>query len=96
MREEVQDQYGNAVYLTDERWRHIIKGHRLLDGHRAEVLSTVRSGMRKQDQLLLGKFYYTKSFPGLFRGRFTGIKVVVRFRLQNGQPNNFIVTAYPK
>jgi hypothetical protein len=22
MRDEIQDQYGNAIYLTDERWEH--------------------------------------------------------------------------
>lgn len=96
MREEVQDQYGNTIYLTDERWRHIIKRHRQLDGHRDKVLNTVRSATRKQDKLLFDKFYYEKSFPGLFGGRFTGIKVVVLFRRQNDRPNNFILTAYPK
>jgi len=56
MREEVTDQYGNVIYLTDERWRHIIKRHRELDGYRTEVLSTVRSGKRSQDHLHLDKF----------------------------------------
>jgi hypothetical protein len=93
VREDVQDQYGNTIYLTDERWRHIIRRHHQLDGHRDEVLSTVRSGHRKQDPLLLYKFYYTKAFPNL--GRFREIEVVVVFRWKNNQPNNFIVTAYP-
>lgn len=93
MREEVQDQYGNAIYLTDERWRHIIKRHYQIDGHRDKVLSTVRSGKRTQDPLMPYKFYYTKAFSNW--GRFKEIEVVVLFRWKNGQPNNFIVTAYP-
>jgi hypothetical protein len=38
MREEVADRYGNVIYLTDERWQHIVKNHFKLNGHRAEVL----------------------------------------------------------
>lgn len=94
MREEVTDRYGNVVYLTDERWQHISKRHRELDGHRAEVLSTVRSGKRKQDALHVNKFYYNKKFWNL-RGRFEEIEVVVLCRWQKDRPNNFILTAYP-
>ena len=95
MLEKIQDRNGNFVYLTDERWKHIIKSHHQLTGLREAVLSTIRSGKRKQDQLLVDKYYYTKTFPGLFKRRFAGIKVVVVFRRQNGQPNNYVVTAYP-
>jgi len=94
MRDEVQDRYGNKIYLTNERWEHIIKSHHQLNGHRAEVLSTIRSGKRRQDPSVLGKFYYKK--PVRFLGRFSAIEVVVRFHWQEEQPNNFVVTAYPK
>lgn len=93
MRDEIQDRSGNTIYLTDERWRHITKFHPQLDGYRAEVLSTVRSGKRRQDQLFPDKFYYKKAFRNL--GRFREVEVVVLFRWRDDKPNNFIVTAYP-
>jgi hypothetical protein len=94
MRDEVQDRYGNIIYLTDERWQHIVKYHHQLDGRRADVLSTVRSGMRYRDPFTPEKFYYIKAFPNL-GGRFKRIKVVVVFHMRVNEPNNFIVTAYP-
>ncbi|MCI0692291.1 hypothetical protein L0337_09845 [candidate division KSB1 bacterium] len=94
MRDEVQDRYGNTIYLTDERWNHIIKSHPQLKRRRAEVLRTIRSGKRRQDPAILDKFYYKKRVH--FLGRFGAIEVVVLFRRQNDQPNNFVVTAYPK
>jgi hypothetical protein len=93
MREEVQDRYGNKIYLTDERWNHIVKRHRQLNGHRAEVLKAVRLGRRMQDFVLPYKFYY--NYPFQFLTRFQEIEVVVVFRWRQNQPNNFIVTAYP-
>jgi hypothetical protein len=93
MRDEVQDRYGNKIYLTDERWKHIIKGHRQLNGHRAEILKTVRLGKRTQDVVLPFKFYY--NYPFQFLAPFQEMEVVVVFRWRKNQPNNFIVTAYP-
>lgn len=93
MRDEVQDRYGNKIYLTDERRKHIIKGHRQLNGHRAEILKTVRLGKRTQDVVLPFKFYY--NYPFQFLAPFQEIEVVVVFRWRKNQPNNFIVTAYP-
>lgn len=93
MRDEIQDQFGNAIYLTDERWEHIIEEHSELDGHRAEVLSTVRSGKRSQDPLIPNKFFYNKKLRQLIEG-FDEIEVVVVYRWQADKPNNFVVTAY--
>jgi hypothetical protein len=94
MRDEVQDRFGNTIYLTDERWNHIVKAHRQMNGHRAEVLSAIRSGKRRQDRTILEKFFYKKSVR--FLSQFSAIEVVVLFRRQKDQPNNFVVTAYPK
>lgn len=94
MRDEVQDRYGNTIYLTDERWQHIVKAHYQLKGRRAEVVSTIRSGKRRQDPAVLDKFYYKKRVH--FLDRFSAIEVVVLFRWQKDQTNNFVVTAYPK
>lgn len=94
MREEVQDRFGNKIYMTDERWQHIISSHPQLKERRAEVLNTIRFGKRWQDARLPEKFYYLKPFP--FPGAYNAIKVVVRFSWKNNQPNNFVLTAYPK
>ena len=93
MREEVIDKLGNGVYLTDERWQHIVSEHSKLRGCRNEVLSAVRSGKRKQDQWFLDKFYYNKKFLTA-QGRIKEIEVVVIFRWKVNTPNNFILTAY--
>jgi len=93
VREEVKDRFGNVIYLTDERWEHIIKKHSKLNGCRPEVLSTVRSGKRKQDQWFPDKFYYTKKIHAL-QGRIKEIEVVVIFRWKMNKPDNSILTAY--
>lgn len=49
MKEIVQDRYGNTIYLTDERWQHIVRRHPVLQGFKNEVLKTLRSGKREQD-----------------------------------------------
>lgn len=94
MREEVRDRYGNVIYLTDERWRHIVKAHPQLNSKRAVVLSVIRSGKRRRDPGLSDKYFYTKPFA--FPSRFKVIEVVVFYSWQNNQPNNFVITAYPK
>lgn len=94
MRQETTDRYGNNIYLTDERWEHIVERHPELEGLRKEVLNTVRFGKRRQDVMALDTFYYKKAFPRL-AGRLTAIEVVVVFQWQINQPNNFILTAYP-
>ena len=79
MREEVRDRKGNSIYLTDERWEHIIENHPELMAHRAEVISTVRSGNREQDSMIPNKFHYNKKFPDL-NEEFDEIEVVVLFK----------------
>ncbi len=93
MREEVQDRYGNEIYLTDERWKHIAKRHPQLKPYRIEVLRTVRLGKRSQDAWHANKFYYNHPFRVL--APFQEIEAIVIFGWKNNQPNNFIVTAYP-
>jgi len=94
MKEIVQDQYGNTVYLTDERWAHIVKRHALLKDRKSDVLKTVRAGKRRQDAAHLDTFSYLKAFANLPFG-YTHIKAIVIFREKDGKPNNFVMTAYP-
>jgi len=94
MRDEIQDRYGNIIYLTDERWEHIIERHPEFTQHRTKILATVRLGKRRRDTFSLDTFYYNKTFHQL-TGKLKSIEVVVIFRWQDDRPNNFIVTAYP-
>jgi len=90
---EVQDAYGNIIYLTDERWEHIIENHPELEEYREEVLSVVRSGRRKQDPLFPDTFYYSAKTQQINQWNMN-IEVVVLFREKDQKPNNFVVSAY--
>lgn len=81
MREEIQDRRGNPIYLTDERWAHIIDGHPELSKHRSEILKNVRSGKRMQHPFFPDTFLYKKRFPQL-TGGLKHIEVVVIFHWQ--------------
>jgi len=99
IRWEVHDRFGNVIYLTQERWEHIIDAinHPEFIGHEEKLKETIRQGARKQDPLNPQKIRYTKAFNNLPMDN-THIIVIVlyRYREQAGQltPNNYIVTAY--
>ena len=95
----VQDRYGNSIYLTQERWEHIIESinHPEIEDYEAELKVTVQSGTRKQDTLNPQKYRYSKEFDNLPADN-THIVAIVLFRLQESgigeiESNNFIVTA---
>jgi hypothetical protein len=94
--------FGNVIYLTDERWDHIIGGnnHPEMAGFEEYLKKTIRLGIRKQDPLNPHKYRYTKKFEDLPEGN-THIVAIVLFRLRETSaaepvPNNYIVTAYQK
>ena len=98
----VQDRYGNSIYLTQERWEHIIESinHPEMEEYEEELKETVKAGTRKQDSLNPQKFRYSKEFTNLPADN-THIVAIVLFRITesgNGEimSNNFIVTAYQK
>lgn len=98
----VQDRDGHPIYLTQERWEHIIDpvNHPEMEEFEAELKETIRQGKRKQDLLNPQKYTYTKSFSNLVEDN-THIVAVAMFRFRergNRQPeaNNYIVTAYQK
>jgi hypothetical protein len=98
----VQDRYGNSVYLTQERWKHIIEGinHPEMEGFEEELKETVKTGTRKQDTLNPQKFRYSKEFPSLPADN-THIVAIVLFGARENEigeiiSNNFVVTAYQK
>src|SRR5260221_8815607 len=96
--ESVRDRSENEIYLTDERWEHIVETHEEMIGYRGHIFATLRTGQRRQDAFDPGKYKYTKPFTDLPED-FTHVVVVVKFtQYEDAQgierPNNFILTAY--
>jgi len=98
----VHDRWGNEIYLTDERWKHIIDpiNHPEMIAFEKHLKDTIRFGRRKQDSLNPQKYRYIKAFNDLVK-RNTHIVAIVIFRFNIGNNdkffhNNYIVTAYQK
>jgi hypothetical protein len=97
-----KDRYENEIYLTEERWQHIIEdiNHPELEDYEDHLLETIQTGRRKQDTLNPQKYRYSKEFGDLTEDN-THIVAIVLFRFnedEQGRPisNNYIVTAYMK
>jgi len=98
----VQDNYGNAIYLTQERWDHIIDpiNHPEMVDYESYLKKTIQTGKRKQDSLSPYKYRYAKDFNSLSSDN-THIVAIVLFRYKETKTgmlidNNYIVTAYQK
>lgn len=98
----INDRYGNSVYLTQERWEHIIESinHPEMETYEEELKETVKTGIRKQDTLNPQKYRYSKEFENLPADN-THIVAIVLFGVREDEAgeiisNNFIVTAYQK
>ncbi len=102
IRWKIHDRYGNEIYLTHERWQHIITptNHPDMANYEEYLKTTIRHGRRKQDMLNPQKYRYTNAFIDLPADN-THITVIVLFRFRKGSDsepisNNYIVTAYQK
>lgn len=98
----VQDRFGNSIYLTQERWEHIIEAinHPEMEEYEEELKETVKTGTRKQDSLNPQKYRYAREFDNLPADN-THIVAIVLFGARENEigeiiSNNFIVTAYQK
>lgn len=98
----VNDHFGNVIYLTHERWNHIVEpiNHPEMIDFEGHLKKAIRSGMRKQDSLNPQKYRYVKAFEDLPEGN-THIVAIVLFRFKESEKhepitNNYIVTAYQK
>jgi hypothetical protein len=98
----VQDRHGNLIYLTQERWEHIIDdaSHPELEDYEEYLKTTIRQGRRRQEPLNPRKYRYYHSFDGL-PGDVNHIVVIVLFSFDvddQGQtvPNNYVATAFFK
>jgi hypothetical protein len=98
----VQDREGNPIYLTAERWQHIIEGnnHPEMADYEDHLKTTIQRGRRRQEPLNPRKYRYMQPFDNLPAG-FNHVVGIVLFGFDvNAQgatvPNNFIATAFLK
>lgn len=98
----MRDRGGREIYLTNERWNHIIDPHNHPEMAESEeqLKETIRSGLREQDSLNPLKYRYSKACEGLAEDN-THLVAIALFRFSeddagNLHPNNYIVTAYQK
>jgi len=98
----IQDRYGNTIYLTHERWQHIVNpsGHPEMEDYSDHLKETIRTGRRQQEPLDPRKYRYVKHFEDLV-GNNNHIVAIVIFKLGvdekgNTIENNFVLTAYQK
>ena len=98
----VQDRNGREIYLTYERWEHIIDPHNHpeMEAYETQLKETIHSGTRQQDPLNPLKYRYVKVFDNLVEDN-THIVAIVLFRFSADEPgtlhpNNYVVTAYQK
>jgi hypothetical protein len=98
----VTDRYGNAIYLTEERWQHIIDpfNHPEVETYEEYLQSTLRQGRRRQEPLNPRKYRYFRYFDDLPSGVNHFIAIVLfGFTVDDqGQtiPNNYVATAFFK
>jgi len=96
------DRQGNQIYLTQERWEHILEmdSHPEMEDFEEELKGTIRQGRRRQIPVQPQKYEYSKAYGHLVDNN-THIVALVLFRIrenEQGRPvaNNYIVTAYQK
>ena len=98
----VQDRYGNVVYLTQERWEHIIDetNHPEMRDYEEYLKTTIKKGRRRQEPLNPRKYRYYHLFDGL-PDDVNSVVVIVLFGFDVDEygrtiPNNFVATAFFK
>ena len=96
----VRDRYGNDIYLSAERWRHVIDpdNHPEMMPYLDAVAATVQQGRRRQDVYDPNSYQYFHPFPDL-PDKNSHVVVCVRFRWSiaaDGSMNEekFVTTAY--
>ena len=95
-----RDRFGNEIYLTRERWQHIIDAdnHREVEPYLDYLRATIHLGRRKQDAYDPNSYRYYRVFPDLPDDN-THVVVCVRFLWHTEQDGavreeKFVTTAY--
>jgi hypothetical protein len=96
----VQDRYRNLIYLTEERWEHIIDdfNHPEMMDYEEHLKTTIKKGRRRQEAINPYKYRYYHPFDDLPDGA-NHVVVIVLFRFQILTANstishNFVATAF--
>ena len=85
----VQDRYGNAIYMTHERWGHIIGNHPEMEDYSDHLKQTIRTGRRQQEPLDPRKYRYMKNFEDLVNDN-NHIVAIAMFKLESLRINQKI------
>lgn len=98
----IRDKQDNPIYLTEERWQHIIddNNHPEMEEYESHLQLAIRKGRRRQEPLNPRKYRYTYDFDDL-PGDFNQLVVIVLFRFDIDEeghtlPNNYVTTAFMK
>lgn len=96
----VRDRYGNEIYLTWERWEHIIApdNHPEVEPYFDKIAETIRLGRRRQDKYDPNGYQYYHVFPDL-PDQNSHLITCVRFRWHTAADGTvfeekFVTTAY--
>jgi hypothetical protein len=94
----VQDRWGNEIYLTKERWRHILERHEELTELLDQVQESLKYGRRRQEALDPNRYRYRRPCAELLP-EFSHIVVAVVFGYKEQPdgtrfPNNFVTSAW--
>ena len=96
----VHDRYRHTIYLTEERWRHILDSRPELEPYFDLFIETLRKGRRKQDEMIPNEYRYFKYFDELLPDN-NHLVAIVLFKTQIDEhgafiSNNFVVTGWAK
>ncbi len=96
----VHDREDNLIYLTAERWKHILDGHPEMAEFEEHLKIAVQRGRRRQEPLNPRKYRYIHAFNDL-PDDYTHIVTIVLFGFDVDEAgrtvaNNFVATAFMK
>jgi hypothetical protein len=98
----VQDRQGNPIYLTEERWQHIVDptNHPEVVEYESHLQLAIRKGKRRQEPLNPRKYRYIHDFDDLPED-FNQLVVIVLYSFEIDEeghtlPNNYVATAFMK
>ncbi len=96
----IHDRNHHAIYLTEERWAHIIESHPEIADFEAELRLTLQRGRRRQEPLNPRKYRYEEEFENL-PDDFNAMVAIALFDIDvdaEGRTiaNNWVATAFLK
>lgn len=95
-----QDRDGNPIYLTQERWNHIVEQHPEMADYEEHLKTTLWRARRRQEPLNPRKYRYALPFDDLPED-YDHIVAIALFGFDvddqgRTAPNHFVATAFMK